>query len=69
MYCYSVVIRGKENDSAVLCTDSKTYDIRNASTSNTLILFNDLEVDFDKTTFHSDLEENERNLLIRKNVS
>ena len=36
------MIRGEANDSAILCTDSATYDIKNASTSNTLVVFNDL---------------------------
>lgn len=33
-----IVIRGKESDSAVLCTSDKTYDIKTAKISNTLLL-------------------------------
>ena len=35
---FRVVIRGEKGDSAVLCTESKTYDIKEAETSNNLLL-------------------------------
>ena len=31
-------IRGDKSDYAVLCTDDKTYEVREAETSNTLLL-------------------------------
>jgi hypothetical protein len=33
-----LVIRGNQSDSAVLCTQNKTYEIRGAETSNLLLL-------------------------------
>ncbi|KAK2721208.1 sister chromatid cohesion protein DCC1-like [Artemia franciscana] len=38
------VIRGNENDSAVLCTDSATYDMTEAETSNLLLAVPELSV-------------------------
>ncbi|ESN98881.1 hypothetical protein HELRODRAFT_185038 [Helobdella robusta] len=35
----SFVIRGGANDTAVLCTESKTFDLRESETSNSLLLF------------------------------
>ncbi|CAK8695453.1 unnamed protein product [Clavelina lepadiformis] len=40
----SVVIRGDVDDAAVLCTEDVTYDVKNASTSNMLILLDDCEI-------------------------
>ncbi|XP_022088282.1 sister chromatid cohesion protein DCC1-like [Acanthaster planci] len=34
----SVVIRGEKTDSAVLCLDAKTYDVKDTDTSNTLLI-------------------------------
>ncbi|XP_038057514.1 sister chromatid cohesion protein DCC1-like [Patiria miniata] len=34
----SIVIRGEKTDSAVLCLDNKTYDIKDTDTSNTLLI-------------------------------
>ncbi|KAK3092052.1 hypothetical protein FSP39_024775 [Pinctada imbricata] len=39
-----VVIRGDEEDSAVLCTDDKTYDIKEADISNAMLIIPDLKV-------------------------
>lgn len=39
---FRLVFRGDENDSAVLCTDKETYEIKDAETSNSLLLFRDL---------------------------
>ncbi|XP_071509670.1 sister chromatid cohesion protein DCC1-like [Diadema antillarum] len=36
-----LVIRGNKTDHAVLCTDGKTYDLKVAETSNTLLLLED----------------------------
>ena len=35
---YRVVIRGEPHEHAVLCTDDRTYDIKVAETSNSLLL-------------------------------
>ena len=35
---YSLTLRGDKKDSAVLCTNDKTFDIKEAETSNTLLL-------------------------------
>ena len=32
------MIRGDPNEDAVLCTDDKTYELRNADTSNALLI-------------------------------
>ncbi|XP_033644966.1 sister chromatid cohesion protein DCC1-like [Asterias rubens] len=37
----SIIIRGEKSDSAVLCLDDKTYDIKEAETSNTLLMLPD----------------------------
>ena len=39
-----VVIRGQADDSAVLCTKNKTYDLKLAETSNTMLLLPDLKL-------------------------
>ncbi|XP_067126212.1 sister chromatid cohesion protein DCC1 isoform X2 [Centruroides vittatus] len=48
------VIRGDKNDSAVLCTDTKTFEIKEAETSNSLLLLPDInfpeEIDNDDKT-------------------
>eukprot|EP00057_Strongylocentrotus_purpuratus_P034022 XP_793636.4 PREDICTED: sister chromatid cohesion protein DCC1-like [Strongylocentrotus purpuratus] len=36
-----LIIRGDKTDHAVLCTDSKTYDLKVAETSNTLLVLKD----------------------------
>lgn len=36
--CFRVVIRGGEEDYAVLCTADRTYDIKEADISNSLLL-------------------------------
>lgn len=38
-----LTIRGLENDTAVLCTDKETYDLKECKTSNSLILMENLE--------------------------
>ncbi|KAK6179587.1 hypothetical protein SNE40_011911 [Patella caerulea] len=38
-----VVIRGDKDDSAVLCTNDKTYEIKEAETSNSLLIIPDLK--------------------------
>lgn len=35
---YSLTIRGLKSDSAVLCTKKTTFEIKDAETSNTLLL-------------------------------
>lgn len=37
-YDHRVVIRGEQNEHAVLCTNDKTYEIKVAETSNSLLL-------------------------------
>jgi len=32
------VFKGDENESAVLCTETKTYDVKEAETSNSILL-------------------------------
>ncbi|CAL8102233.1 unnamed protein product [Orchesella dallaii] len=39
-----LVFRGDENDAAVLCTDKETYEIKEAETTNSLLLFKDLRM-------------------------
>ena len=54
-------MRGESEDSAVLCTDSETYDVKKTSTSNTLILFDDLNVT-------EALPDQEQSLFVNKTV-
>lgn len=35
---YRIVIKGSRNDEAVLCTDSKTFALKNLEISNTVLL-------------------------------
>ena len=68
-YFFSLVIRGEANDSAVLCTDCSTYDIKNASTSNTLILFDDLSCPDAAASQSDDLfPESEEQRFVEKKV-
>jgi hypothetical protein len=36
------VFRGEPNDSAVLCTDEATYEVKDAETSNSLLILEEL---------------------------
>ncbi|XP_059485151.1 sister chromatid cohesion protein DCC1 [Neocloeon triangulifer] len=45
----SLVIRGDKNDNAVLCTSSKTYDLKDTETSNSLLIMQSL-------TYHKDIK-------------
>lgn len=38
LFALSVVIRGEPHEDAVLCTEDKTYDLRLAETSNSLLV-------------------------------
>ena len=38
----TLVLRGREDDGAVLCTQDKTYDVKEAETSNSLLVLDDL---------------------------
>lgn len=42
LYYYSVVFKGDHNESAVLCTKAKTYDVKEAETSNSILLLPEL---------------------------
>ena len=66
-FVYSLVIRGQESDSAVICTDSATFDIKNVSTSNTLMLFDDLVIDFNKSN-STDMDSEQESFLITQKV-
>ena len=37
------IFKGGENDKAVLCTDDKTYEVKEAETSNSLVLIPNLK--------------------------
>jgi hypothetical protein len=39
---FSLVFRGTKDENAVLCTHSRTYDVKEAETSNSLLLLPDL---------------------------
>lgn len=54
----SVVFKGDQNESAVLCTESKTYDVKEAETSNSILLLPELKF--------PDEELNETELINRK---
>ena len=45
---FSLVIRGEHNDDAVLCTSSRTYDLKEAQSSNSLLLCPSLKYPKDK---------------------
>lgn len=38
-----MVFKGDKNESAVLCTETKTYDVKEAETSNSILLVPELE--------------------------
>lgn len=40
---FSLVFRGTKDENAVLCTRSRTYDVKEAETSNSLLLLPDLK--------------------------
>lgn len=42
MCYYSVVFKGDQNESAVLCTKTKTYDVKQAETSNSILILPEL---------------------------
>lgn len=39
---FSVVFKGDKKESAVLCTETKTYDVKEAETSNSILLLPEL---------------------------
>lgn len=53
-----MVFKGDQNESAVLCTESKTYDVKEAETSNSILLLPELK--------YPDEELNETELINRK---
>lgn len=53
-----MVFKGDKNESAVLCTESKTYDVKEAETSNSILLVPELKF--------PDEELNETELINRK---
>jgi len=54
-----ITLRGDEDDPAVLCTDTHTYDIKEAETSNSLLLLDDL------TLPSTEKDESERRIVPR----
>lgn len=46
---YRVVIKGSANDEAVLCTESKTFALKNLEISNTVLLL-DAEADLSSSS-------------------
>jgi sister chromatid cohesion protein DCC1 len=40
--CSSLIFRGSKDENAVLCTHNQTYDVKEAETSNSLLLLPDL---------------------------
>lgn len=42
LYICSVVFKGDPSESAVLCTNTKTYDVKEAETSNSILLIPEL---------------------------
>jgi sister chromatid cohesion protein DCC1 len=42
LWNYRVVFKGEQNESAVLCTENKTYDVKEAETSNSILLLPEL---------------------------
>jgi hypothetical protein len=42
LLCFRLVFRGEANDHAVLCTDCSTFEIKEAETSNSLLIFEEL---------------------------
>ncbi|XP_078491363.1 sister chromatid cohesion protein DCC1-like [Ciona intestinalis] len=61
----SLVIRGNEDDTAVLCTDDSTFSLKRAVTSNSLILVPDCTTD--KDNLHDTIDD-EISLLYRSAV-
>lgn len=53
-----MVFKGDQNESAVLCTETKTYDVKEAETSNSILLLPELKF--------PDEELNEMELINRK---
>lgn len=43
-FCNRVVFRGAREDKAVLCTDDKTFEVKEAETSNSLLLIPTLKL-------------------------
>lgn len=56
-----VSFKGENNDNVMLCTETKTYDIRECETSNSLILVSDLK-------FPKDLKSNENKEILKVNI-
>lgn len=60
-----MVFKGDTNESAVLCTETKTYDVKEAETSNSILLIPELTFPDEES---SDIELCSRNVIycIRK---
>lgn len=43
LFHYSLVIRGDPDDHAVLCTENKTYDLKDTETSNSMLIMKSLK--------------------------
>ena len=43
LYCIRLVIRGDKDEMAVLCTKDKTYDIKEAEISNSMLIIPHLQ--------------------------
>ena len=56
----SLVLKGQPDDNVVLCTDDKTYEIKEAETSNSLLILDRLQFPKDISS-----EDSERNLTKR----
>lgn len=44
-----MVFKGDKNESAVLCTETKTYDVKEAETSNSILLLPELSFPDEKS--------------------
>jgi Sister chromatid cohesion protein Dcc1 len=47
---HSLVIRGDKDDNAVLCTENKTYELKDTETSNSLLIMKTLKFPKDVTS-------------------
>lgn len=67
MFLFRLTFRGVENDKAVLCCDNKTYEVKEAETSNSLLLVPTLKFPSDVTPSTSG--ETDERILEHKTVS
>jgi len=66
------MIRGHEDDAAVLCTEDATYSIKKAMSSNTMILLEDCSTNVEELEPYSatDIDEKQHaNVLLRNVIS